>query len=292
MQFDASKKQAQDILSQEAGLRPGAPGDSDGLRISMLASGSTGNATYVETHRARLLIDAGLSGKKIEGLMAQINRQVQDLDAILVTHEHRDHIHGVGVLSRKYDLPVYANRQTWQAMDKVVGKIAPHNRRYFEHEELLSFADIDVLSYHVSHDAVEPQFYALQKGGKQFVMLTDTGYVSQRLQSMLANADAYLIESNHEIDMLRYGNYPWSLKQRILSDKGHLSNEDGALAITRLMGPSTKDVFLGHLSQDNNTKHLALSSMETILRQHDVDVYQEIQLHMTDPDQATDLFDL
>lgn len=261
----------------------------DELSFSVLASGSSGNCTYVESGQKRFIVDAGLSGKKIEGLFKQIKRDISQLDAILVTHEHRDHIHGVGVLSRKYNLPIYANQETWLAMEKMIGKIAPENKQFIQPETMLSIGDIDIVSYNVSHDAVHPQFYAFQKGSKQFVMLTDTGYVSDRLRSQLKNADAYLIESNHEVELLRYGRYPWSVKQRILSDKGHLSNEDGALAVRDLIGEKTRNVYLGHLSRDNNTKVLAMDRMKEILTQYDIDTQHQLRLHMTDPEEATSL---
>lgn len=261
----------------------------ESLQFSVLASGSSGNCTYVESMNSRIMIDAGLSGKRIEGLFSQIGRKVADIDAILVTHEHKDHIHGVGVLSRKYNIPIYANARTWSVMENMIGKIAPENKLFIEPDKLVTIGDIDVLSYNVSHDAIQPQFYAFEKAKKQFVMLTDTGYVSDRLRSQLKNASAYLIESNHEIEMLRYGAYPWSLKQRILGDKGHLSNEDGALAMVDLIGNNTKEIYLGHLSRDNNTKQLAMSSMEDILMHHNFAVNEEFHLYMTDPAEATPL---
>lgn len=261
----------------------------DQLSFSILASGSSGNCTYIETSGQKIIVDAGLSGKKVQGLLAQINRKMDDIDAIFVTHEHSDHVQGVGILSRKFNLPVYANKETWLAMDKNIGIVKEENRRYVQPDEMLSLGDLDIMTYSVSHDAISPQFYAFQKGKKQFVMLTDTGYVSQKLRSLLVNANAYLIESNHEIEMLRYGKYPWSLKQRILSDKGHLSNEDGALAMIDLIGENTSDVYLGHLSRDNNTKQLAMHAMEDILNQHDIDIQKQIKLHMTDPEIASPL---
>lgn len=259
------------------------------LNFSILASGSSGNCTYIETAQQRFLVDAGLSGKKIEALIKQIDRDLTSIDAIFVTHEHKDHIHGIGVLSRRYNLPIYANRETWRAMETMIGAIDPANRRYIDPESMISIGDVDILSYEVSHDAARPQFYAFQKGDKQFVMLTDTGYVSDRLRQMLKNANAYLIESNHEIEMLRYGPYPWSVKQRILSDKGHLSNEDGALAIRDLIGEKTEAIYLGHLSRDNNTKELAMDTMKRTLNQYDIDTQRENLLLMTDPEIATSL---
>lgn len=264
----------------------------DTLRFSILASGSSGNCTYIETSQKKFLVDAGLSGKKIQQLMYQINRDLEEVDALFVTHEHKDHIQGVGVLSRKYNIPVYANRQTWLAMENQIGAIPLDNRCYIEPEEMISLGDIDILSFNVSHDAAQPQFYAFQKGKKQFVMLTDTGYVSERLKSQLKNATAYLIESNHEIEMLRYGPYPWSLKQRILGDKGHLSNEAGALAINEMIGNQTKQIYLGHLSRDNNTKDLAMATMHNILTLKGKAVNEQFKLHMTDPDNPTSIMRL
>lgn len=261
----------------------------ESLQFSILASGSSGNCTYVESATTRIMVDAGLSGKRIEALFRQIDREMNDLDAILVTHEHSDHIKGVGILSRKYNLPIYANRKTWQAMEGKLGKINPELIRYIEPETMITIGDIDIQSYEVSHDAIHPQFYAFQKAKKQFVMLTDTGYVSDKLRSQLKNASAYLIESNHEVEILRYGKYPWSLKQRILSDKGHLSNEDGALAMLDLIGENTDAVYLGHLSRDNNTKEIAMSSFTDTLLYHDSGVGVDYQIFMTDPEQATDL---
>ncbi|WP_164470850.1 MBL fold metallo-hydrolase [Vaginisenegalia massiliensis] len=261
----------------------------DSLSFSVLASGSSGNCTYIESAKQRILVDAGLSGKKIINLLAEIDRSPQGLDAILVTHEHIDHVQGVGILSRKFNIPIYANRATWSVMETMIGQIAPENKRFVEANQLISLGDIDVQTYSVSHDAIDPQFYAFQKGKKVFAMLTDTGYVSDRLLGQLANASAYLIESNHEVEMLRYGKYPWSVKQRILGDKGHLSNEDGALAMSQLIGQATKHIYLGHLSKDNNTKEIAMDTMTRLLQSKDFAVHQDFSLNMTDPAQSTQL---
>lgn len=266
--------------------------DPTGLRVSVLASGSSGNATYIESDTTKILLDCGLTGKKIHELFKQIDRDPDDLDAILVSHEHSDHIKGVGVLSRRHDLDIYANEKTWQAMDNKIGKIALEHQHHFERGKLLTIGDIDVLSYGVSHDAVEPQFYAFQKDNKRFVVLTDTGYVSDQMRYELKNADAYLMESNHDLEMLRMGPYPWHLKQRILSDKGHLSNEDSSLAIAEMLGDRTKRIYLGHLSQKNNMKEVARSTVENILLQKDIGVNDKFLLYDTDPEESQPLFKL
>lgn len=267
-------------------------GRTDDLQISILASGSSGNAIYIESPTTKLLVDCGLSGKKTAELMSQIDRDPHDLDAILVTHEHTDHIQGVGVMSRRYDLDIYANNKTWDAMGKKIGKIKTEHKFLFANDELKTIGDIDISSFGVSHDAIDPQFYTFHKNNKQFVILTDTGYVNDRMRAALRNADAYLIESNHDVSMLRMGAYPWSVKQRILSDKGHLSNDDGALALVDLIGNNTKRVYLGHLSKENNMKEIARDTFEDILHQKDKGVGEEFFLYDTDPDEAQKLFRL
>lgn len=159
------------------------------MRFSVLASGSTGNAFYIETDRQRLLVDAGLSGKQLEELFAEIGRHPKQLDALLVTHEHSDHIKGLGVLARKYRLPVYANEKTWRAMEQTVGDIPPEQKFVFPLGAVRTFGDVDVESFGVSHDAAEPMFYVFHYEGKKLALLTDTGYVSERIKKTIENAE-------------------------------------------------------------------------------------------------------
>lgn len=198
----------------------------DDLRISILSSGSTGNVCYVESPNERLLIDAGLSGKKIEHLMGTIDRSLTDVNALLVTHEHTDHRKAVGILARRYpQIGVYANRGTWDAMASRIGKVSLDQKHLFAPDTVQTFGDIDVESFSVSHDAAEPQFYAVHYHGKTFVILTDTGYVSEHVEGVIKDADAYLLECNHDVEMLRMGDYSWPLKQRILSDKTQMATK-------------------------------------------------------------------
>lgn len=262
----------------------------EAFKVSILASGSTGNSLYIESGNKKVLVDAGLSGKKITSLMNDVGRSPADLDAIFVTHEHTDHIHGVGVLSRKHNIDVYANEKTWGAMSKNIGTIKPEHQHHFEMGKTLTLGDMDIESFGVSHDAIEPQFYQFHRNNKSFVVLTDTGYCSDRVRGTIKNADCYLIESNHDLNMLRMGKYPWNLKQRILGDMGHLSNEDGALVMTDIIGDKTKRIYLGHLSKENNLKELAHMTMEATLKEHDLGVNQDFIVYDTDPEEATDLF--
>jgi phosphoribosyl 1,2-cyclic phosphodiesterase len=262
----------------------------DQLKVSILSSGSTGNVTYIETPQRKVLVDAGLSGKKIEGLMRSIGRDMHDVDDLLVTHEHNDHIKSVGILARRYhQLNVYANQPTWDAMAPKIGKVAPEQKHIFEMDTLKSFADLDIQSFGVSHDAAAPQFYEFQHNGRTFVILTDTGYVSERLSAKINNANGYLFECNHDVEMLRMGLYPWALKQRILSDKGHLSNEAGADGLMSVIGNQTKNIFLGHRSLHNNMKELCHLTVSSMLKEHDYGVNHDFQLFDTEPDDALPL---
>jgi Metal-dependent hydrolases of the beta-lactamase superfamily I len=262
------------------------------FKYSILASGSSGNVFYLESPKKKILVDAGLSGKKIEKLMSDINRNLADVDALLVTHEHKDHVAGLGVLARKYGMDLYANSGTWQAIGESCGKISDAQKNIFEMGKTMTLGDLDIESFGVSHDAAAPQFYRFMKDDKSFVMLTDTGYVSDRMAGVISNADAYLMESNHDVEILRMGSYPWSTKQRILGDKGHLSNEAGASAAIDVIGNRTKKIFLGHRSQHNNIKELAHMTMETTLMKEDIDTKKELQIYDTSHINASPLFDI
>lgn len=261
----------------------------DQLQVSILASSSQGNSLLIKTPQQQILIDAGLSGKKIKNLLASIGQDITKIDAILVTHEHSDHIRGVGVLARRYGLNIYANQKTWQEMLPKIGKVPPEQQHCFEANSVINIGGIDIESFSVSHDAVDPQFYNVHYAGKSFVDLTDTGYVSDQVKYIIQNADGILMECNHDLQMLRDGLYPWSLKQRIISDEGHLSNLDGAQALCDVIGNQTHQVFLGHLSPENNFKTLAHETVVDVLTKEDLGVNHDFFLHDTDPEQATKL---
>jgi len=257
------------------------------LRYSILASGSTGNALYVESDEHSFLVDAGFSGKQMESLFGQIERDISKLSGIFVTHEHSDHIKGIGVLARKYRLPVFANEKTWHAMESSVGVIPTEQKFVFNMETVKSFGSTDIESFGVSHDAAEPMFYVFHHGGKKLVLITDTGYVSDRMKGTISNADVYIFESNHDVQMLRMGRYPWNIKRRILSDIGHVSNEDAALAMSDVVGDRTKRVYLAHLSLDNNMKDLAKMAVAQTLESRGLMVGEQFDLYDTDPKTPT-----
>ena len=258
------------------------------LRFSVLASGSTGNAFYIESNQTKLLVDAGLSGKQMDRLFHEIEVNPRELSGILVTHEHSDHIKGLGIIARKYNLPIYANEKTWRSMENAIGKITTDQKFLFGLEEVKTFHDLDVTSFGVSHDAAEPMFYTFHHGKKKVALVTDLGYVSERIKKTVEEADAYIFEANHDVEMLRMGRYPWNVKRRILGDSGHVSNEDAGLALADILGNNTNRVYLAHFSQDNYMKDLARLSVDSILKERGI----TLDLKDTDPNNPTPLYEV
>lgn len=264
-------------------------GEKMGLKFSVLASGSTGNATYVEANGKKFLIDAGLSGKKIEECFKQINISPHDLNGIFVTHEHTDHIKGVGILARRYKLPIFANEKTWKAMEGALGEIPLDQRFHIEIGDVKSFGSLDVETFGVSHDAAEPMFYVFHYGDQKLALITDTGYVSDRMKGIIKGAGSFVFESNHDMNMLRMGRYPWNVKRRILGDEGHVSNVDAGLALADIIQDSQANVYLAHLSLDNNMKDLARMTVQQTLEEKGVEVGKQVKLFDTDPVKPTAL---
>ncbi|SDQ05276.1 MBL fold metallo-hydrolase [Virgibacillus salinus] len=258
------------------------------LRFSVLASGSTGNAFFIESDQEKLLVDAGLSGKQMDRLLGEVQVNPSSLTGILVTHEHSDHIKGLGIIARKYNLPIYANDKTWKAMENSIGSISLDQKFHFNMEEIKTFGDIDVESFGVSHDAAEPMFFTFRQNGKKVALVTDLGYVSERIKKTVEDADAYIFEANHDVGMLRMGRYPWNVKRRILGDNGHVSNEDCGLALADIISNRTKRIYLAHLSQDNNMKDLARMSVDSVLQERGI----KLDIYDTDPKSPTTLYDV
>lgn len=259
------------------------------MRFSVLASGSSGNAVFIESDEHTFLVDAGFSAKKMDSLMAGIDRSMKKIDGIFVTHEHSDHIKGIGVVARKYGTPIYANEKTWKAMDGLVGNIPLDQRFQFDMETVKSFGSLDVQSFAVSHDAADPMFYVFHENGRKLAVITDTGYVSDRMKGFIRGADAFVFESNHDVSMLQVGRYPWSVKRRILSDVGHVSNEDAAVAMSEVVDQKDTRIYLSHLSTDNNMKDLARMSVTQTLEKCGIRTGEFVHLYDTDANQPTEL---
>ncbi|GEN34660.1 MULTISPECIES: MBL fold metallo-hydrolase [Aneurinibacillus] len=257
------------------------------MEFSVLASGSTGNSFFIKSKNSKVLVDAGLSGKQVESLLEEVGVSAADLDAILITHEHSDHIKGVGVLARRYQLPVYANAKTWEQLDRQLGKIAEDQRLIMEVGETVEFGDMKVESYGLSHDAAEPMGFCFYEDDAKVSLTTDLGYVSQRIKDTICGSDAYIFESNHDVEMLRMGSYPWNTKRRILSDVGHLSNEAAAEALGDILSGKGETVYLAHLSKENNMTELARLTVKNILQEYGFTDGEDIKLMDTSPVRPT-----
>ncbi len=243
-----------------------------------LYSGSSGNSMFISSGEAKILIDAGLPGKSIEKALKDIGQNPEELDAIFVTHEHSDHIKGIGVMSRKYNLPIYANELTWKAMPVSIGSVKEHNIKVMS-EANVTIKNLDIQSFEIPHDSAAAQGYAVYHGSKKIAVATDLGHYSEVVKRNIEDADVVLIESNHDVEMLKFGPYPYPLKRRVLSNFGHLSNDDCGKAIAAMIdGTKRKRVILGHLSETNNYPELAYQTVVNILREKDIELNKDIGL--------------
>ncbi|UJF33345.1 MBL fold metallo-hydrolase [Paenibacillus hexagrammi] len=238
-----------------------------GIRFTVLSSGSTGNATVVDNGETKLLIDVGFSAKKMEQLMKEQELAASSIDAILITHEHSDHIKGLGAFARKYDLPIYANEKTWEELNRHIGEIAEDNKRVMDTGAMQDFGTLQVESFGISHDAAEPVGYCFYEGEQKLSVVTDLGYMSSKVKEKITDSDSLVLETNHDVEMLRMGHYPWSIKRRILGDKGHLSNETAGEALMDVMTGKTKSVYMAHLSRDHNLMDLARLTVNNIVQE-------------------------
>lgn len=233
------------------------------MRLCSIASGSSGNCIYVGSDNTHLMIDAGISGKRIEDGMNEIGLKTAEMDGILITHEHSDHISGLGVLARKYGIPIYATRGTIEAVlnMKSLGTIDRELFCEIEPEQDFIIGDVTVSPVAVSHDAAEPTAYIMRQNGRSVGVITDLGKYDQHTIESLQGLDILLLEANHDIHMLQVGNYPYYLKQRILGDRGHLSNELSGQLLGQVLHDRFKAVMLGHLSKENNYEKLAYETV-------------------------------
>ena len=238
------------------------------MRLVSIASGSSGNCIYVGDDHTHLLVDAGISGKKTEEGLNQIGLSLSDINGILITHEHIDHIGGLGVLSRKYGIPIYATRGTFEGIcsTKSLGNVDGSLFRPVEAELPFLIGDLEIDPLEISHDAREPVAYRFYEHEKKAAILTDLGMYDQRIVDALQGFDILFLEANHDINMLQVGRYPYPLKQRILGEKGHLSNESCGRLLARLLHNGIRYIELGHLSKENNYAALAYETVRMQLK--------------------------
>lgn len=235
------------------------------IKFQSFLSSSSGNSTFVTDDSTHLLVDCGAGGKYISECMRRIGISPQELSGILITHEHKDHIAGAGVLSRKYDIPVYATKKTWEAIGDSLGHIDEKNKRLTE--EKMTFGNLVVSSFSIPHDAVEPVGYSFESSDDKFTIATDLGIITDGLFESLKGSRAIVIEANHDVDMLKNGPYPVYLKKRIAGERGHLSNETCGRLCVDLAKTGTETIWLGHLSAENNRPELAYQTVLSMLQE-------------------------
>ena len=233
------------------------------MKVEVLSSGSKGNTTYVETPKAKILIDCGNSSKYIIEKLNHINVDPNELDAILITHTHVDHVKGLPVLLKHINPKVYITEEMLPLMDYLT------NYEFITENKFI-IKDMTIEIIKTSHDVESSVGYIVNNDDKSVVYITDTGYINKKYYDLLKNRNVYIFESNHDVEMLNNGRYPFELRQRILSDKGHLSNYDSAKYLAKFIGPNTKKIILAHLSEENNTETLAIEALTNRLKKEKI----------------------
>ena len=233
------------------------------MRMCSIASGSSGNCIYIGDENTHILVDAGISKKAIEAGLSHLELAGSDLNGIFITHEHSDHVKGLGVMARKYAIPMYGTRKTIEAVKQMssLGKIDQELFHEVEADEEFQLNTLTLKPFHISHDGADPVAYRVYSGQKSAAVATDLGTYDDYTINNLKDLDVILLEANHDVRMLQSGSYPYPLKQRILGRYGHLCNEMSGKLLDAILSDKMKRVFLGHLSKENNYPELAYESV-------------------------------
>lgn len=250
------------------------------IEMYSLISGSSGNSTLITDGKTNLLVDCGTSGKRIFAALEQTGAAPADIDALLVTHEHSDHTKGVGVVARRLGIPIYATSGTHRNME--IGAVNDSQIRIIASDSPFSIGGIDVMPFEIPHDAAEPCGYCFSDGSEKVAVATDIGHMNDYLMNQLSGCSDVLLESNHDVDMLRYGEYPYMLKKRILGDFGHLSNASAAHTALELVKRGTKHIMLGHLSDKNNLPEIAKMETFNFLTDNGVRIGSDVTLQVAE----------
>lgn len=248
------------------------------LKLYSIISGSSGNCSLITNGKTNILVDCGTSGKRTSEALQKLAISDKVLNSIVVTHEHTDHTKGVGILARKLKIPIYATSGTHMNMD--LGKISDEQIQVVVPDATYDIAGIGITPFSIPHDAQEPCGYVFSYGNERIAVATDIGIMTDNILSRISGCKSVLLESNHDIDMLRFGDYPYALKKRILSDIGHLSNESAAQAAYELVKSGTEHIMLGHLSDKNNTPEIAQMVTHSYLSDRNVNIGKDVTLQV------------
>lgn len=234
------------------------------MKLCVLSSGSKGNCTYIETEKHKILIDIGTSCLYVEKALKNINVLPQDIDIVLITHSHVDHVSGLKVFAKKYQPNIYLTKTILEEIN------LPFNNIYYI-DDKIELDNTVIYAIKTSHDTKDSNGYIVEENNSSAVYITDTGYINEKYFKQLSNKSIYVFESNHDVEMLMNNpHYPHHIKIRIMSDKGHLSNKDSAYYLSQFIGTNTKKVILAHLSEENNTPDLAINTLQNTLHKHDI----------------------
>ena len=262
------------------------------IKYCSVGSGSCGNCHFVGYKDTNILIDAGLSGKRITDGIKDIGENPDNLKGIFITHEHIDHIRGAGIVSRKFNIPIFANVETWRAMRDKLGKIESENMVVFENDKNYSIGDIIIRPFSIEHDAANPVGYNLcAKGGSEKMSIaTDIGTITENVRKNLYKSKLVVLESNYDKNMLMAGSYSYALKRRVMSEVGHLSNDEAGKFCVDLIKNGTERILLAHLSKENNFPELAYETSKGILTQNNFIVGQDIKLDVLLRNDISDVY--
>lgn len=252
------------------------------MNYCSLASGSSGNSHYISTENTKILLDVGMSHRYIKKALESIGESIESVDGIFITHEHTDHIKGLPMILKKQKIPVFITEPTFEKIKTKIREEDMDQVIIVNSQTNLSIGDVAIQAFDISHDAADPKGYVFRHQDKKLSIVTDIGTMTDQIVEFITGSNFLVIEANHDVNMVMYGAYPYYLKRRILSEFGHLSNEDAAKTILKVYkSGSLKNVVLAHLSKENNLPELAHLTVKRLLEEKGIDTDQEINLDLT-----------
>lgn len=261
------------------------------MKFCSLYSGSAGNSLFIQGEETKILVDSGVSAKKVEEALDSINIDIKEINAILVTHEHIDHIRSIGTIAKKYNIPIYGTLGTWNGIENEKAVVKIENKNYFKIGEEFKIGELKIKPFSTSHDAMDSSGFSIEHDNKKLSIATDLGKVSKEVIDNLKNSKFILLEANYEPELLKYCSYPYILKRRIAGERGHLSNNDAADTISKLVEQGLENVMLGHLSKESNFPELAYKSVSSGLMKNGINI-KNVELNVANRESPSKVVNL